>query len=135
MIDTHNYKWREREIRREIGVPLSCFDVKDSYSIYVNPKYGHITAFKDNIRGIFYKISDKKDMELFINTLNVKANSTSRFLQSIEKEFAMYQDREIEYFEHLRELEEEIERMETAFKRKYDYDLCDVVDEVYGDDE
>ena len=43
-------------------------------------------------------------------------------------------DRLNEQEEQIKELEEENERMKGAFKRKFDYDIEDVVDEICDED-
>lgn len=63
------------------------------------------------------KIIGAKDTELHL-TLNVKIMIRELNGQN----------------QRIKELEQENERMKTAFKRKYDYDIAEIVDEVYDGD-
>jgi len=83
----------------------------------------------------------EKDDRFFAYVNVVGANRIVKFLNEQEKrmeflkeELKDYSDDNARLGERIIELEEENGRMKGAFKRKFDYDIEDVVDEICDED-
>jgi hypothetical protein len=73
--------------------------------------YGEVTGIMDEERDVFYKL-DIEGIRHFLGMLNIRMEKTSEFIQSIELQFKMFQDKEIQYHERIAELESKLVDLE-----------------------
>lgn len=111
MIDLREYRSRENAIRKMIGVKKSnhnLFMNSEIFSVYFNPSNGRMTGIKDNERNQFYHFN-QNDLIKFVGSVNVRQVYMSKFCQSIELEFKKHLDRNIEHYEMIHELQEQLQ--------------------------
>lgn len=122
MIDLNKYRLREKAIRSMIGVKErdhTLFMGTEIFSVYFHPGNGRMTGIRDNERNQFYHYQ-QEDLIKFVGMVNVRQIYMSKFCQSIELEFKKHLDRNIEHYERIEELQEQLKPFINLAK---DYNL------------
>lgn len=104
--------------------------VEDRFTIILD--YDGEIGVRENRSGDVVVLKHRDlNSEQFVGQLVLFLNDQNEAIHQSFKKMEYWSDKAVE---RIKELEEENRRMKGAFKRKYDYDIAEIVDEVYDGD-